>query len=69
MFIGHFAVGFAAKRYAPRGSLAVLLAVPLLSDLLWPPFLLLGWETVRVDPGQITFCARSVNSPKHVDVP
>ena len=52
MFIGHFAVGFAAKRYAPRASLAVLLAAPLLSDLLWPPFLLLGWETVRVDPGR-----------------
>jgi membrane-bound metal-dependent hydrolase YbcI (DUF457 family) len=52
MFIGHFAVGFAAKRYAPRTSLAVLLAAPLLSDLLWPPFLLLGWETVRIDPGR-----------------
>jgi len=53
MFIGHFAVGFAAKRYAPRTSLAVLLAAPLLSDLLWPPFLLLGWETVRIDPGRM----------------
>jgi len=52
MFLGHFAVGFAAKRYAPRTSLAVLLAAPLLSDLLWPIFLLLGWETVRVDPGR-----------------
>lgn len=52
MFIGHFAVGFAAKRFAPRTSLAVLLAAPLLSDLLWPPFLLLGWETVRIEPGQ-----------------
>jgi len=51
MFIGHFAVGFAAKKYASRASLAVLLAAPLLSDLLWPPFLLLGWETVRIDPG------------------
>lgn len=52
MFIGHFAVGFAAKKYAPRASLAVLLAAPLLSDLLWPLFLLLGWETVRIDPGR-----------------
>jgi len=52
MFIGHFAVGFAAKKFAPRSSLAVLLAGPLLSDLLWPLFLLLGWETVRVDPGR-----------------
>jgi hypothetical protein len=38
MFIGHFAVRFAAKRYASRASLAVLLAAPLLSDLLWPLF-------------------------------
>ena len=51
MFIGHFAVGFAAKKYAPRSSLAVLLAAPLLPDLLWPPLLLLGWERVRIVPG------------------
>jgi membrane-bound metal-dependent hydrolase YbcI (DUF457 family) len=53
MFIGHFAVGFAAKRYAPRASLAVLLAAPLFSDLLWPPLLLLGWERVRIDPSKM----------------
>jgi membrane-bound metal-dependent hydrolase YbcI (DUF457 family) len=53
MFIGHFAVGLAAKRYAPRTSLAVLLAAPLLSDLLWPLFLLFGWETVRIDLGRM----------------
>jgi hypothetical protein len=51
MFIGHFAVGFGAKRVAPGASLAVLLAAPLLSDLLWPPLLLLGWEHVRIAPG------------------
>jgi hypothetical protein len=28
----------------------VLLAAPLLSDLLWPIFLLVGWEVVRIDP-------------------
>jgi uncharacterized membrane protein len=55
MFIGHFAVGFAAKKYAPRTSLALLLAAPLLSDLLWPWFLLFGWERVRVDPGNTRF--------------
>jgi len=26
MFIGHFAVGFAAKKFAPRTSMATLLA-------------------------------------------
>jgi hypothetical protein len=51
MFIGHFAVGFAAKRFAPRTSAGVLLAAPELADILWPFFLLLGWEQVRIDPG------------------
>jgi len=48
MFIGHFAVGFAAKEFAPRSSLATLLSAALLPDLLWPIFLLLGWEQVRI---------------------
>src|SRR5580698_6350998 len=55
MFIGHFAVGFASKRFAPRTNLAVLLAAPLFLDLLWPIFLLLGWEHVRIDPGNTRF--------------
>src|SRR5919204_616466 len=33
MFIGHFAVGFAAKRVAPRSSLGVLIAAPIFLDL------------------------------------
>ncbi len=55
MFIGHFAVGFAAKRFAPRSSAAVLLAAPEFADILWPVFLLLGWEQVRIDPGNTRF--------------
>jgi hypothetical protein len=55
MFIGHFAVGFAAKRFAPRASLAILLAAPLFSDLLWPVFLLLGSERARIDPGNTRY--------------
>ncbi|PYX42210.1 MAG: hypothetical protein DMG81_02080, partial [Acidobacteria bacterium] len=55
MFIGHFAVGFASKKFAPRSSLAVLLAAPLFADILWPLFLLLGWEQVRIDPGNTKF--------------
>ncbi len=51
MFIGHFAVGFASKRLAPRASLGVLMAAPTLLDLLWPVFLAAGWEQVRIDPG------------------
>jgi membrane-bound metal-dependent hydrolase YbcI (DUF457 family) len=55
MFIGHFAVGFASKRAAPRASLGPLMAAPLLLDLLWPLFLLAGVESVRIDPGNTAF--------------
>lgn len=50
MFIGHAAVGFAAKKWAPRASLAWLLAAPWLLDLLWPVFLLARLESVRARP-------------------
>ena len=55
MFIGHFAVGFASKRLAPRSSLVPLLVAPLLADILWPVFLLLGLEHVRIYPGATRF--------------
>lgn len=51
MFLGHFALGLAAKRAAPGVSLAVLFAAAQLADLLWPVFLALGLEQVRIDPG------------------
>lgn len=51
MFLGHIAVGFAGKRFAPRASLATLIFAAMFLDFLWPIFLLLGWEQVRVDPG------------------
>src|SRR5260370_16624765 len=50
MFIGHYAVGLAAKKFAPRTSLGVLIAPPILLDLLWPTFLLLGWQHVSIAP-------------------
>jgi len=55
MFIGHMAVGFASKRLAPRASMGVLMAAPMALDLLWPLFLLAGWEQVRIDPGNTAF--------------
>jgi len=55
MFIGHFAVGFASKNFAPRTNMAVLITAPLFLDMLWPVFLLLGWEQVRIDPGNTRF--------------
>jgi membrane-bound metal-dependent hydrolase YbcI (DUF457 family) len=50
MFIGHFAVAFGAKKVAPRTSLATLIATAQLLDLIWPILVLLGIETVRIDP-------------------
>ena len=55
MFIGHFAVGLAAKRAVPETSLGWLIAAPIALDLLWPVFLLAGWERVRIDPGNTAF--------------
>src|SRR5919106_2776987 len=55
MFIGHFAVAFAAKRIAPRTSLATLVAAAAFVDILWPIFLLLGIERVRIEPGNTAF--------------
>ncbi|HEX3069965.1 MAG TPA: metal-dependent hydrolase [Thermoanaerobaculia bacterium] len=51
MFIGHNAIGFASKKFAPRTSLVVLMGAPMLLDLLWPIFLLLGIEHVRIQRG------------------
>jgi hypothetical protein len=55
MFIGHFAVGFAAKRFAPRASLGWLIGAALFLDLVWPLLVLAGIETVRIDPGNTAF--------------
>jgi hypothetical protein len=55
MFIGHFALGFAAKKAAPRVPLGTLLLAVAFVDLLWPVFLLLGLEHVRIDPGNTAF--------------
>ncbi len=51
MFIGHFAVGLAAKRVAPRASLVVLLAAPQVLDILFPLFVVAGIERVAIVPG------------------
>jgi len=62
MFIGHFAVGFALKRVAPRTSLGTLMFAPQMADMLWPWFLLLGWERVRIDPGNTAFTPLAFDS-------
>lgn len=50
MFIGHFGVALAAKPLAPRVSLGTLFVAAQFIDLLWPTFLLLDLERVRIDP-------------------
>jgi hypothetical protein len=50
MFIGHFGLGFAAKAAAPRTSLGTLFLAAQWIDLVWPTLLLLGIESVRIDP-------------------
>jgi hypothetical protein len=55
MFIGHFAVGLSAKKVAPKISLGTLFLSALFLDLLWPIFLVLGLEHVRIVPGNTAF--------------
>ncbi len=51
MFVGHFALAFGAKKYAPQVSLGVLFLACQLADLLWPNLVLLGLERFEIDPG------------------
>ncbi len=51
MFIGHFGLALAAKKFAPRTSLGATMFAAEFVDLLWPIFLLLGIEHVVISPG------------------
>jgi hypothetical protein len=51
LFIGHFALAFAAKKVAPTVSLGTLFLAAQLADLVWPVLVLLGIERVEVSPG------------------
>jgi hypothetical protein len=55
MFIGHFAIGFAAKKAAPKTSLGTLILSVQLLDLLWPILLILGLEHAHIQPGNTAF--------------
>lgn len=50
MFIGHFAVGFAAKKLHPKPSLGTTFLAAQFLDLLWPSLLLLNVEKVELNP-------------------
>lgn len=51
MFVGHFAMGFAAKAASPRVSLGTLMLAAQFVDLLWASLLLFGLEQVVIAPG------------------
>jgi hypothetical protein len=55
MFVGHLAVALSAKKLEPRLPLSVLAAAAFGLDFLWPLFLLVGLETVRIEPGNTAF--------------
>jgi len=55
VFIGHFAVAFAAKPAAPSVSLGTLFFACQWVDLMWPLFLLAGVERVEIRPGITAF--------------
>ncbi len=64
MFLGHFAVGLAAKRVTPALSLGLLFGAAQLADLLWPNLVLAGVEKLEVVPG-----ATAVNPLRFVSYP
>lgn len=55
MFIGHFAVGLAGKRFAPDASLASLWLAALFADVLWPVLVAVGAEEVQIVPGNTAY--------------
>lgn len=51
MFIGHFGLAMATKKWAPQTSLPVLILAAEFVDVLWPMALIAGVEHVRIEPG------------------
>ena len=55
MFVGHIAAAMAGKKISTTTSLVWFVAAANFVDLLWPIFLLVGIETVAIDPGNTAF--------------
>lgn len=51
MFIGHYGVGFAAKKIDSKPSLGTMFLAAQFLDLLWPFLILTGIERVKIEPG------------------
>ena len=62
MFVGHLAIALGVKRAEPRVPLGAAVAAAFGLDLLWPIFLLLGAESVRVHAGDTAFTNLSFDS-------
>ena len=55
MFLGHFALAFAAKKVSPAVSLGTLFLAAQLADLVWPVLVLAGVERFEIVPGATAF--------------
>jgi hypothetical protein len=55
MFIGHFGTGLAAKKIDENPSLGTYFLAAQFIDLLWPIFLLMGIEQVKIERGNTVF--------------
>jgi hypothetical protein len=55
VFIGHFAVAFAAKKLSPKTSLGTLVLAAEWSDLIFPALILAGLEHAGIKPGANAF--------------
>lgn len=51
MFIGHYAAGLASKKLSKSLPLLLAFVAVQFLDLIWPIFVLLGIETVRIEEG------------------
>lgn len=51
MFLGHFALAMGTKRVAPKPALGTCVLASQFADAIWPVFVLLGIEEVRIAPG------------------
>jgi hypothetical protein len=62
VFVGHLAVALGARAAEPRVPLGVAVAAAFALDLAWPILLLVGLETVRVQPGDTAFTSLAFES-------
>ncbi len=62
MFVGHLAVALGARKVEPGVPLGATVAAAFGLDLIWPILLLLGVETVRLNPGDTAFTSLAFDS-------